>query len=188
MAVLATGPSLTVRDCETVRDAGFVSVGVNSAWLIAPWVDALYAGDARYWRAYHAEIDAAGVTGKRYSRSSHAEKHSGAKYLKTRMDKDYNSGQLAIEMAARNGADLIVLLGFDASVSDGVHCHGPHEKTPNPTRIRCKKWLEQFARIPDHYPDARIINCSRKTAIKTFPQQSLESVIEGIFKPEIRSS
>jgi len=182
VAVLATGPSLTIEDCEAVRDAGFLTIGVNSAWKIAPWVDVLYAGDNRYWKAYWKDIEAAGVKARRFSRSSTAEKAVGAKYVKTKMPRDYNSGQLAIELAIRGGAALVVMLGFDASVKDGLHCHGPHDKTPNPNGNRCDRWLDQFSRIPGAYPKAKIINCSRRTAIDCFPRKTLESVIAGLSK------
>lgn len=188
VAVLATGPSLTVEDCEAVRDAGFLTIGVNSAWKFAPWIDVLYAGDNRYWKAFYKEIDAAGIKAKRYSRSSNAEKAVGAKYVKTRMKGDYNSGQLAIEMAVNAGAELIVMLGFDASVENGVHCHGSHGKTPDPNPARCKRWLGQFERIPKFYPNANIVNCSRQTAIECFPRDTLENVLASLPESTSRSS
>jgi len=188
VAVLATGPSLTVEDCEAVRDAGFISIGVNSAWKLAPWIDVLYAGDNRYWKAFVKDIEAAGITAKRYSRSSAAEKAVGARYVKTRMKNDYNSGQLAIELAINACPDLIVMLGFDASVKDGVHCHGSHEKTPDPNPARCKRWLAQFERIPKFYPKANIVNCSRQTAIGCFPRDTLENVLASLPESKVRSS
>lgn len=188
VAVLATGPSLTVEDCEAVRDAGFVTIGVNSAWMMVPWIDVLYAGDNRYWKAHVKDIEAAGIKSKRLSRSSTAEKCAGAKYMKTRMKDDYNSGQLAIEVAIRRQADLVVLLGFDASVENGLHCHGPHKKTPNPNQDRCRRWHEQFARIPANYPQANIVNCSRETALTCFPRQSLEDVLASLPEPSLRGA
>ena len=188
VAVLATGPSLTVEDCEAVRDAGFLTIGVNSAWMFAPWIDVLYAGDNRYWKAHIKDIEAAGVQAMRFSRSSTAEKAVGAKYVKTKMPNDYNSGQLAIELAIRGGADLVVMLGFDVSVKDGLHCHGPHTKTPNPNEIRCGRWRDQFLRIPRTYPKANIVNCSRKTSLTCFPRQSLESLLESLSKSQAGSA
>lgn len=180
VAILATGPSLTAEDCEAVRAAGCITVGVNSAWMTAPWIDVLYAGDNRYWKANIKAIDAAGITAKRYSRSSKAEKAVEARYVKTRLGQDYNSGQMAIELAIRRDADLVILLGFDCSIKHGIHCHGPHVDTPNPNEVRCNRWKEQFARIPRVYPKANVVNCSRYTEIDCFPKRSLEEVLCGL--------
>lgn len=177
VAVLATGPSLTKEDCEAVRAAGCITVGVNSAWMLAPWVDVLYAGDNRYWKANIKAIDAAGIQAKRYSRSSKAEKAVGAKYVKTRLGQDYNSGQMAVELAIRREAAVVILLGFDCSVRNGLHCHGPHTDTPNPNEIRCNRWKEQFRRIPQVYPAANVVNCSRYTEIDCFPVRPLDDVL-----------
>lgn len=180
VAVLATGPSLNKQDVVAVRDAGFITLAVNHAWLLAPWCDVIYAGDARYWRAYGDQINNCAPNAKKYSRSANAQKLYGAVVTKTVMKGDYNSGQLAIEYALRQHPDLIVLLGFDASLKDGIHFHGPHDKTPNPRKSRMKTWALQFQRIPKHYDISKIVNCSRKTALTVFRQDSLENVLNSI--------
>lgn len=184
--VVATGPSLTPEDCGLVEMSWLRTVGVNSAWKFAPWVDCIYAGDYRYWKEYRQELEASGFTGKRYSRSSRAEKVFGAKYIKSRLGNDYNSGQMAVEMAIRYGSDPVVMLGFDCSVTHGFHCHGPHDKTPNPNEERCRRWLEQFERINKYYPDANIVNCSRETALTCFPRDTLENVLARLSEPSSR--
>jgi hypothetical protein len=180
VAVLATGPSLTEKDVIAVRDAGFITVAVNHAWTIAPWCDVLYAGDARYWRAHHEDIEKAGIKAKKYSKSANAQKKYGAVATKSRMKGDYNSGQMAIEHALKHSPDLIVLLGFDVSLDDGLHFHGPHKKTPNPNPKRISKWIEQFERIPKNYDIGNIINCSRKTSLTMFKREPLEDVINRL--------
>jgi len=180
VAVLASGPSLNVEDCEAVRDAGFITVAVNSAWKIAPWCDVLYAGDARYWKAFHEDIDNAKIEAKRYSKSLNAERNYGARVAKSLMKGDYNSGQMAIEFAMRNAPDMVVLLGFDGSIKNGLHFHGTHGKTPDPTKNRCKKWHPQFARIGEYYNTSIVVNCSRYTEIDVFKCRSLEDVIDSL--------
>lgn len=180
VAVLATGPSLTQEDVLAVAQAGFIIVAVNHAWTIAPWCDVIYAGDGRYWRAHHEEIDKTAPKAKRFSKSANAHKKYKAIYTKTAMKGDYNSGQMAVEYALRQGPKLIVMLGFDVSLEDGYHFHGPHEKTPNPAKSRMKKWIEQFGRIPEHYDIDHVINCSRKTALTMFKREPLEDVLSRI--------
>jgi hypothetical protein len=180
VAVLATGPSLVEEDVVAVRDAGFITVAVNHAWTIAPWCDVIYAGDGRYWRAHYEEIDKTAPKAKRYSKSANAHKKYRAIYAKTAMKGDYNSGQMALEYALRQGPKLIVMLGFDVSLDDGFHFHGSHEKTPNPNKKRIGRWVEQFSRIPNFYNVDHVINCSRKTALTMFKRESLEDVLSRI--------
>lgn len=173
-AVLASGPSMTEQDAIAVRDAGFITIAVNSTWKLAPWCDVLYAGDARWWKAYGQEVN---IPAKRFCRTSDAWKTHKAKYSKTRMHNAYNSGQMAIEFAINKEPDLIVLLGFDCSVKNGIHHFGPHKKTPNPNPERARRWLPQFERINETYPHANIVNCSRFTEIAAFPKEKLEHVL-----------
>lgn len=175
VAVLASGPSLTLEDAIAVRDAGFKTIVVNSTWKLAPWYDVLYAGDNRWWKAYGDEVEG---TGKRYSRAKHAEKVYGAKVFRSHLGPGgYNSGELAIEFACIKRPKLIVLLGFDCSVKHGIHHHGAHKKTPNPNPGRCARWVPQFENLAKYYSDAPIVNCSRYTELDCFPRRPLEDVL-----------
>lgn len=174
VAVLASGPSLIRGDALLVRNSGFITIVVNNAWEVAPWYDVLYAGDTRWWKVYGDTVEG---NGKRVSRSSYAHKRYGAKVARTHLGPDYNSGELAIEYACLKKPKLIVLLGFDCSIANGLHFHGPHQRTPNPNKSRCLRWKEQFERIPKKYPDAPIVNCSRYTELDCFPQADLMDVL-----------
>ena len=182
VAVLASGPSMTQEDADAIRDAKIKTIAVNGTWKLAPWCDVLYAGDYRWWKAYGDKID---IPAKRLSRSSNSEKSHGATYVKTKMSRAYNSGQLAIEVAIRYGGNPIILLGFDGSVANGVHWHGEHKKTPNPNKERCRRWQAQFKEITKVYPKAHIINCSRYTEIECFERADLTDVLHGLAEPEI---
>lgn len=186
VVVVASGPSLTKADCETVELSGALTLGVNSVWKWIPWIDALYAGDYRYWKSYSEDIVQSGFVGKRYSRSSRAEKTYGAKYVKSRLGQDYNSGQMAIETAIRFGSEKVILLGFDCSLDKGSHFHGDHDKTPNPNPHRIERWKEQFSRIPKHYKAADVVNCSAETALTCFPCSDLREHIASIPESSIR--
>jgi hypothetical protein len=174
IAVLASGPSLTREDAIAVRDAGFRTIVVNSTWKLAPWYDVLYAGDARWWRAYGEEVKG---NGKWYTRALKAQKQFGAKVARTRLPGAYNSGELAVELACRKNPKLVVLLGFDASVKHGIHHHGPHQKTPNPNPTRAKRWHPQFKQLAEVYKHVPIVNCSRYTELDCFPKLPLEDVL-----------
>ena len=62
VAILASGPSLTREQCEQVRGRCRViavsnqgidnDVGGVTVPAFAPWADALYAADAKWWKCY----------------------------------------------------------------------------------------------------------------------------------------
>src|SRR4051794_36846444 len=63
VVIIASGPSLTVADCETVRNwrvgtPGSRVIVINTSFRMAPWADVLYACDAGWWQEYGAEARA----------------------------------------------------------------------------------------------------------------------------------
>jgi len=177
VAVLASGPSLTQHDVDLVRECGLPIIAVNSSWKMARDCVALVAGDYRWWKAYGDEVD---IPALRVSRSQKAQDNYGAKRTKSKVSCGYNSGMVAVEWAIRKMYSPIILLGFDASIKDGLHYFGPHERTPNPNEHRVKMWHKHFNELSGAYPKAEIINCSRRTAIDCFPRKTLESVLDSL--------
>ena len=53
---IASGPSLTFEDCVLVRQSGIETLAVNTSWQMVPWCNYVYAGDLKWWSAYHREI------------------------------------------------------------------------------------------------------------------------------------
>lgn len=174
VAIIASGPSLTQSDCDLVRAAGLSTIAVNSSWKMAPFCDVLYAGDLCWWEAYGAEVD---IPAERWTRSRQAaavyriRHHAG--------HGAYNSGMGAIQFAVECGAGRVVLLGFDCSLNNGIHWHGPHELTKNPDAAKVKRWSGQFKTVAALAKLRRceVINCSRHTELTCFPVRDLESVL-----------
>lgn len=178
VAVLASGPSLLGEDIEALRAASVPLIAVNCTWRMAPDSIAIVAGDARWWKAHHADIDAAReVAALRITRAQSPAQHYGARVMRSRAGTAYNSGQVAIEWAVRKRFDPIILLGFDVSLRHGLHHHGPHTQTPNPDVDRVKHWHRQFAALAQAYPKANIVNCSRYTELTIFPLQPLDEML-----------
>ena len=174
VAIIASGPSLTADDCVLVETSGLTTIAVNSSWRLARFASVIYAGDACWWDAYGGEIDidAERVTCSRQAASKHGIKHHS-------MYGEYNSGMRAIQLAIDRGAKRIVLLGFDCSLENGIHWHGPHDKTSNPDVVKVKKWHRQFSRIAAMAKHRRIevINCSRHTELDCFERVALEDAL-----------
>lgn len=172
-ACIASGPSLTVLDCEKVATRAEWIVACNDSYRAASWAHALYAGDYGWWDRHHKEVPGtlekwtcSATAANRFHLNFHQGKRPG---------KMYNSGQRAIELAISKGFERIILLGYDCSVARGSHWHGDHRHSKNPDRDACERWQEQFAAIDT--AGVEILNCSRETELKAFPRMSLEEAI-----------
>jgi hypothetical protein len=172
--ILASGPSLTPEDIETVRQSGLKTIAVNSTWKAARFCHVIYAGDRKWWHEYRHEID---IDAKRVCFSLAACRLYKLKHHKGKKEKGYNSGMLAIDYAAQRGAKKIILLGYDCSVKHGIHHHGPHEKTHNPNPTKCEIWQGQFQYVQKVHSGVDIVNCSRYTELRAFRRGILEDEI-----------
>jgi hypothetical protein len=93
-----------------------------------------------------------------------------------------NSGYQAINVAVHLGASRIVLLGYDMSVDHAAkksHFFGDHPKVTHPSPYH--SFLRAFATMvkPLSAVGVEVINCTRRTYLKTFPQRSLEEVFQA---------
>lgn len=177
--ILASGPSLAwddYADVKAVQTAGLKTIAINTTWSAAKFCDVLYAGDLNWWQTNprHPGLNPAV---QKYTCSKKAAVAYGAKYWQ-RVSKSYNSGANAIDLAANvYKSPLIILLGCDVSLQKGIHHHGAHTKSANPTEKRLHLWHKHFAAAKAAAPNARIINCSRYTTLKCFEQMPLQQAL-----------
>ncbi len=190
--ILGGGPSLALEDVNLCRGKGRV-LAVKEAHLLAPWADALYAGDAKWWRGYRGAPEFAGL---KYTIEQDPNeermgdwpglqvlKNTGAEGLElepTGLRTGYNSGYQAIGLAVHLGATRIILLGFDMwRAPDGSqnwfeqypHLMRSHH-VPSPYPL----FLQAFASIVEPLKRAgvEVVNASRATRLAAFPFLSLE--------------
>lgn len=179
---IASGPSLTAEDVEKVRvwrqssPDRFVIVA-NTSFRIAPWADAMYAMDDKFWAHYGAEI-AATFPGKRicqFTRNTNglAERMHGKGFMP-----HGNSGAAIMAYCAASRFDVIYMLGYDCSRDKGRnHWHEDHPKgLGNCGSIL--RWPKQFENVRRYYRDANFINLSRRTALDMFPRMTLEDGLQ----------
>lgn len=168
---IASGPSLTLEDVQ--RTEHLKTIAVNTSWEMARNADVIFAGDDSWWNANHDKI---GTQAERWTLAqASAEKYGLHRFP---FKAPYNSGMVAIHLAAHFGASKIILLGYDCSVKNGVHWHGKHAgKNPDP--IRCGKWKKHFLHCSLFMKKAGIpvINCSRYTELACFPRATIEDVL-----------
>ena len=173
---VASGPSLAKADCERVESSGLPVVAVNNAYGMFRQPYALFAGDLTWWEEYGADVP---HDIRRCTASRIASQNYGVEYQRFGdSDVAFNSGSMAIQFAASLGAKTIYLLGYDCSVTEGVHFHGRHlNGLRNPTSISVAKWQQEFSGVSKQLAHVDIFNCSRRTELACFPLKSLETVI-----------
>jgi hypothetical protein len=184
---LASGPSLTEPDVERVRlwrmagtDATPRRVVVaNTTFRAAPWADAMFAMDRKWWDAHWR--DAQSFAGLRYS-TAMVPRQYGVEHLNRVYTKDYrNSGAGCVSLAAWLGASHVYLLGYDcAHAPDGrTHWHGAHPQ-PLGDAVSVARWPAKFSELArDMQGRVEIVNCSRHTVLDCFTKDTLEHVLDS---------
>lgn len=189
---LASGPSLTAADVETVRGRAVV-VAVNDAIRLAPWADVFYSGARVYWTPKDPrgrllegfaglrvrlclDQDRPGVGADGVIRL----RHGGADGLArtpNALTTYQNSGGAAINLAVHLGARRIVLLGYDMGPADGRHHFhdAPGTRHSSPYALFTRLLATSVA--PLAAAGVEVVNCSRRTALACFPRVPLEAIV-----------
>lgn len=150
----------------------------NTTYQLAPWADALFAMDEKWWREYWVDV-AEKFKGRRYTVCSQAARYGVQRAMNGEavMQAYGNSGAGAIMLAATYGASRIVLLGYDCQRTGGrAHWHGDHPSSLG-NAGSLPRWQQQFNELRQRIQRVEIINCSRSTALKVFPRQTLEETL-----------
>lgn len=180
---LATGPSLCAEDVDYCRGRARV-IAVKDAIRLAPWADVLYAAGADRSSWYQLHGDRLNFSGLAYTVDPDAAKwaqvlqHTGTTGLDlnpSALCRGKNSGYQAINLAVHLGAARIVLLGYDMQEHDGVdHFFGPRERRPP-----YAAFIPMFETLlaPLAALGIAIINATRRTALKCFPQLPLAEAL-----------
>jgi hypothetical protein len=182
------GTSLTPDDVNYVRGKARV-IAIKEAMLLAPWADVLYAADSKWWRFYKGAPEFQGLKyGIEQLETPPIDwpdvqvlRNTGTNGLEldpTGLRIGNNSGYQAINLAVHFGAAKIILLGFDcwAGPNGQQNWFGDH---PNHVRSPYPLFLQQFATIAEPLKAAgvEVINCSRFTMLRCFPQMDLAEAL-----------
>lgn len=176
---IASGPSLTLEDCEAVHASAHPVIVTNTSFRLCPWADVLFAFDTRWWLLYHTEVK--GSFKGRLMSHSRAVCDLGVEttWNAAWFNSHGNSGACAIALAIASGASKIVLLGYDCQASGGqVHWHADHPKGLT-NAASMKRWPMQFkaAAQEAHKRGIKVVNASRQTALNCFKRQTLETAL-----------
>lgn len=183
--IIGGGSSLTPKDVAYVHGKARV-IAIKEASQLAPWADALYAADPKWWKYYEGAPDFQGL---KYTIEPqpiiwpkvHILRNTGDGGLEldpTGLRTGFNSGYQAINLAVHLGAAKIVLLGFDCWT--GPHGQqnwfrkpGLHLASPYPL------FLQAFATLAEPLAALKVevLNASRFTVLSTFPRVNLEEAL-----------
>jgi hypothetical protein len=192
---IASGPSLSDADVERVQNwrrqdpqSRRVIVG-NTSFRNAPWADALYANDLRWFGRYGEECERT-FTGEVWTCSREMD---GINYIEAaddvglctkpgRIHSGGNTGYGMVGLAYTWGARRIVLLGYDmqAGPKGELHHHGRHDAgLPNPTPENFREWRRRMIEIGADLrrEGVEVINATRRTALVCFEQMQLEDAL-----------
>lgn len=188
--VIASGPSLTEADCDSVAAAPVTTLAVSDAYKLIE-ADYHYACDQAWWGLHIDHVKA----GRRFTQYGGDDEKAWALELGLEpvtigegvglgVDCIYpngNSGAQGINLAYLLGAKHIYLLGFDMQWTDGKsHFFGDH-----PEGLRNRNpvvHVPKFDKLASDLAGAgvEVINCSRETALYQFRRESLENVLERL--------
>ncbi|MGC6746513.1 hypothetical protein ACP0HM_30635 [Escherichia coli] len=125
---VGSGPSLTREDCAAIEKLAVQSSRLTIPRQMFDDIYALYAGDLSWWKQYGSTIP--GGRFRKVTANPAAAKSFSLEYRRyCGPAEGVNSGAQAISLAAESGAEVVVLVGYDCSLQNGLHWHGAHPQS-----------------------------------------------------------
>ena len=123
VALIATGPSLTLQQIESARHKGFALAGCNNTWQIVPDLGVLYGCNFKWWEHYWGE-PLARHQAQKWTTNRAAADRFGLNWIaeanRPGLSNDpalvhhgHGSGFTLLNLAYLMGAARILLLGYD---------------------------------------------------------------------------
>jgi hypothetical protein len=193
VAILATGPSLTVDDVDRVRGKMPV-IAINDAHILAPWADVLYSSDRTWWPFYKGVPSFAGqkfgigsAPGKNNSfhtlpdvRVLKNTGYTGLDLEPSGLRNGSNSGYAAINLAVHLGAKTILLLGYNLGYRGGkAHFFGNHPPNLTQREDLYTGFRSSFDTLvePLKAIGVEVFNCTPETSLMAFPLRELRDCL-----------
>lgn len=185
---LGTGPSLCQSDVDACRGRARV-IAIKDAIRLAPWADVLYgagADSSQWWQRKDNRPLIEGFTGLKFSLDEQAKAVStvlqfgpmdGLSTDPTKLALGHHSGYQAVNLAVLLGAARVLLLGYDLKpdAQGRDHFFGKHPRGNTPTYSLMAGFDSMVA--PLRALGVSVVNCSRDTALTTFPRLSLQEAL-----------
>ena len=204
VAILASGTSLTTKQCDTALDAGWACIAINETWRRAQRAEILYACDWQWWKERAPRPDewsGLRITGTVAKNSNRPTLPGGMEwqaenlnYMPVRagfgrllwggleLGAGQSSSFQAANLAVRCGARRLVLLGVDCH-SENEHWHGKHThpEASDQKPSLMKTWLKAWGFAAEDFKERGIecINCSPGSAVKCFPRMTVDDAVHA---------
>lgn len=182
---IAGGRSLTREDVEYCQGKGKV-YAVKEAALLAPWADIMYAADGDWWDNNPERWES--FAGEKWTCSEEAATRHGLNYIPVKSQWHWslekgviasggNSGFQVLNMAELDGAERIIMLGYDYGYEPGQDKHWFDTIHPRHSRqSNYKEWNERL-RKATQYVRASLINCTPVTNIDCIARANLRDIL-----------
>lgn len=182
--IMASGPSLTIEDVDYCRGKGTV-YAVKECHHLAPWADVLYAADTDWWDSFNGvpEFEGRSVTCSHKSSLDY-----GLEYVEPKSQWHWsttqgmvatggNSGFQAMNLAVLEGAERVILLGFDYGHKEDEDKHWWEDQYKRESRdSNYYFWNERLQKAAEFMP-VPVLNASVKTSIKCLERVNLRDVL-----------
>lgn len=181
--ILGGGPSLAKVNLDLLK--GKRVIGVNNAYLLAPWIDAIYFMDCAWYNQHQAKLlDFKGIKVTVCEKCKNVPgifcfkrgKRNGIEDKVDCIGTGSNGGFGAINLAIKLGVKKIVLLGYDMRVIDGHHNYHTDHTRKIPEAIYETQFIKNFRSLvePCKERGIQIVNCTPGSALDAFPLEPLE--------------
>ena len=195
VALIGGGASIKRSEIELLRNRLRVVV-INESWQLAPWADALYSCDEKWWKLRNPkDFKGLKVTCDEIAprlipelKKLKLRPQTPGKYVQYLLMDEWgevgtgqSGGFQALNWIAQLQVKGIALLGFDACIIDHkIHWHGSHPvELNNPdqsTFVGWKRWLEHAAPQLEKL-GIEVINCSMWSAVGMFKRIELKATL-----------
>jgi hypothetical protein len=194
--IVAGGPSAKEAPLHLAKGKAKV-MAVNNSWQLAPWADALYACDFRWWHIHNYVPQFAGLKISQDVKCDQRKKE--IRLVRTMRGQNEiltakkgwigwggNGGFHALNLAVQFGAKKIIGVGFDMTLAHGDHWHGKHGKgLNNPTQRIVEKWRGVFEASAPRLKELGVefLNASPVSTLTAFPKVNFADVLEQLPDP-----
>jgi hypothetical protein len=200
---IGTGPSLTPDQIYIARKKGFTLFGCNRIWEIVPDLALLYGCNRQFWSHYWCDA-LANHPCEKWTTNEEAAKEFGLNWIAEKnarglstdpsiVHHGHGSGYTLLNLAYLQGAQRIILLGYDLKYApdyDGRaqhigssprHYFGeyPSELQHWPSvKVKAGKHIELLELYESVAKQnvVEIINCTPGSAIESFPMRGIDAV------------
>ncbi len=187
IVIQAPGPSLTKEQVQRTR--GIFCITIGDAYLLNPWADILYHGDAKWWRHHNGVPEFYGAC--KVSLEPVPEYPNVKQLLQSRLRTGLevtppgvvsgsNSGYQALNLAYHFRPKEIILLGYNLGRSpEGIYSVRGDSPRGLPETRDFSRFISNISGLAECLASrgVKVYNCTENSALTCFPRRNLDDII-----------